>query len=191
MTTTQTLDAPARTQASASPAAATQPGRTEYLRVESPIGPLLLTGDGTSLTALHLPESGRTPPVDAGWIEADRAGGGVLAEAARQLGEYFAGERTTFDLPLAAEGTEFQQRVWAALRTIPYGATASYGEIAGRVGSPKASRAVGLANGRNPIAVVVPCHRVVGADGSLTGYGGGLPAKRTLLDLEAGLPLTG
>jgi methylated-DNA-[protein]-cysteine S-methyltransferase len=158
----------------------------EYLEVASPIGTLLLIGDGQHLTAVHLPESGRTPTVDPAWAQGDREGDGVLARAARQLGEYFAGERTSFDVPLAPEGTAFQQRVWDALRTIPYGATASYGEIAAQVGSPGASRAVGLANGRNPISIVVPCHRVIGADGSLTGYGGGLPAKRALLDLEGG-----
>jgi methylated-DNA-[protein]-cysteine S-methyltransferase len=181
MTMTQTHDAGAGLRECATDATG-----TDYLEVASPIGALLLVGDGSSLTALHLPESGRTPPVDPAWAKADRDGDGVLARAARQLGEYFAGERTSFDLPLAAQGTAFQQRVWDALRTIPYGATASYGEIAAQVGSPGASRAVGLANGRNPISIVVPCHRVIGADGSLTGYGGGLPAKRALLDLEGG-----
>ncbi len=196
MSKTQTVDGPHATGARA---VGDQPDRArpaahssasphvEYREVPSPIGPLLLLGNGEQLTALHLPESGRTPPIDPSWTAA--ADVGVLAEAARQLGEYFAAERNTFDLPLAAEGTDFQRRVWAALRTIPYGATASYGEIAEQIGSPKASRAVGLANGRNPISIVVPCHRVIGADGSLTGYGGGLPAKRALLDLERGLPL--
>jgi methylated-DNA-[protein]-cysteine S-methyltransferase len=109
-----------------------------------------------------------------------------------ELDEYFAATRTSFDVEVAPTGTDFQVRVWAALRTIPYGTTTSYGELARQVGNPRASRAVGLANGRNPIAIIIPCHRVIGADGSLTGYGGGLPTKRHLLALEAGeatLPL--
>jgi len=104
----------------------------------------------------------------------------------RQLEEYFAGERTIFDIPLAPEGAPFEREVWRALEEIPYGETVSYGEIARRVGQPTAARAVGTANGRNPIAVIVPCHRVIGADGSLTGYGGGLERKRLLLELERG-----
>ena len=104
--------------------------------------------------------------------------------AIEQLDEYFSGERQDFDLPLAVAGTTFQQRVWAALREIPYGETESYGELAARIGSPGASRAVGLANGRNPIGIIVPCHRVIGASGSLTGYGGGIERKRQLLDME-------
>jgi methylated-DNA-[protein]-cysteine S-methyltransferase len=111
----------------------------------------------------------------------------VLAAARRQLERYFAGERTEFDLPLAPEGTEFQRAVWAGLGTIGYGETLSYGELADRIGRPNAQRAVGLANGRNPIAVIVPCHRVIGADGSLTGYGGGLDRKQRLLALEQGV----
>ena len=103
-----------------------------------------------------------------------------------QLDEYFAGERTAFDLPLRQEGSAFEQRVWTELLTIPYGQTASYGEIAARIGRPGMARAVGRANARNPIAIICPCHRVIGGDGSLTGYGGGLDNKRTLLDLEAG-----
>jgi methylated-DNA-[protein]-cysteine S-methyltransferase len=108
----------------------------------------------------------------------------VLADAAAQLKAYFAGQLTSFDLPVAPEGTGFQRTVWAGLRRIPYGETISYGELASRIGQPTASRAVGLANGRNPVAIIVPCHRVVGADGSLTGYGGGLDRKRFLLALE-------
>ena len=108
----------------------------------------------------------------------------ALGEARRQLTEYFAGARRAFDLPLAASGTPFQRRVWEALRRIPYGETISYGELARRIGKPTASRAVGAANGRNPIAIVVPCHRVIGADGTLIGYGGGLPVKEALLALE-------
>ncbi len=116
-------------------------------------------------------------------MEAVRA---VICECAAQLQEYFAGERTTFEVPLLMKGAEFERQVWQALRGIPYGQTVSYGEIARRVGQPSAARAVGLANGRNPIAVIVPCHRVIGADGTLTGYGGGLERKRLLLDLENG-----
>jgi methylated-DNA-[protein]-cysteine S-methyltransferase len=124
--------------------------------------------------------------IDPRWERRDDA----FADTRRQLAEYFAGERRAFDLPLSLDGNEFELRVWSALRDIDYGETASYGEIAARIGAPTAARAVGLANGRNPIAVIVPCHRVIGADGSLTGYGGGLERKRLLLDLEAGvLPL--
>jgi methylated-DNA-[protein]-cysteine S-methyltransferase len=108
----------------------------------------------------------------------------LLQKAAAQLGEYFAGRRRTFDLPLALRGTEFQLAVWRVLQTIPYGETRSYGEVAARAGNPRACRAAGMANNRNPIAIIVPCHRVIGADGSLTGYGGGLSVKRYLLDLE-------
>ena len=111
----------------------------------------------------------------------------MLAEATTQLREYFAGTRTSFELPLQMHGNTFEQRVWAALRTIPYGETASYGEIAAQIDAPGAARAVGVANARNPIAIVVPCHRVIGANGKLVGFGGGLPMKRALLDLEQGI----
>jgi methylated-DNA-[protein]-cysteine S-methyltransferase len=144
---------------------------------ESPVGPLRLESSGGELVALHLnakpgPENLEDP---------------VLAEATEQLRAYFAGERTRFDLPLATHGNTFEERVWAALREIPYGETVSYGEIAQRIGAPRAARAVGLANGRNPIAIIVPCHRVIGANGKLVGFGGGLPMKRALLDLEQGV----
>jgi methylated-DNA-[protein]-cysteine S-methyltransferase len=153
-----------------------------YCYVESPIGRLMLTSDGVSLTGLYMdvPEHN---PVPGDGFKLD-AGAGPLPEAVRQLGEYFAGKRRDFELPLALNGTEFQRRVWRALTEIPYGKTWSYGEQARRIGNPKASRAVGLANGRNPIAIVVPCHRVIGADGSLTGFGGGLERKRWLLAHE-------
>jgi methylated-DNA-[protein]-cysteine S-methyltransferase len=144
--------------------------------VESPVGPLLLTSDGTSLTRLLF-----DAPADPSWSTEPCA---VLDQATTQLAEYFAGGRTTFDLPLAPTGTPFQLTTWLALREIPYAQTINYGQLALRVGNAKASRAVGLANGRNPISIVVPCHRVIGADGSLTGYGGGLDRKRLLLDLE-------
>jgi methylated-DNA-[protein]-cysteine S-methyltransferase len=144
--------------------------------VDSPVGRLLLTSDGTSLTRLLF-----AAEPDPSWSTDPCP---VLDEAVRQLGEYFAGERRDFDLELDPVGTPFQLAVWAALRDIPYAETINYGQLAGRVGNPHASRAVGLANGRNPISIVVPCHRVIGANGSLTGYGGGLDRKRTLLELE-------
>ena len=144
--------------------------------VDSPVGPLLLTSDGSALTRLLFD----TEP-DPGWSTEPCA---LLDGVVAQLEEYFRGERTEFDVPLEPAGTPFQRGVWDALRTIPYAETINYGQLAGRVGNPRASRAVGLANGRNPISIVVPCHRVIGADGSLTGYGGGLDRKRTLLDLE-------
>jgi methylated-DNA-[protein]-cysteine S-methyltransferase len=160
---------------------------TEYYTVlDSPIGELHVVGDGKALTRLHM-QGGRTrAAIDPSW----RRDEGRFDEVRRQLDEYFAGKRRDFTLPLAMAGGIFERRVWEELRAIPYGSTASYGEIASRIGAPGAARAVGVANGRNPIAVIVPCHRVIGADGSLTGYGGGLERKRLLLDLEAGvLPL--
>jgi methylated-DNA-[protein]-cysteine S-methyltransferase len=153
---------------------------TLYTTVSSPIGELMLCGDDESLTALHLPGHWAKPA--AGWRRDDAR----FADVARQLEEYFAGERTTFDVRLRMLGGPFEREVWEELLRIPYGETTSYGEIAQRVGKPHASRAVGAANGRNPIAIIVPCHRVIGSDGSLTGYGGGLERKRALLDLEAG-----
>jgi methylated-DNA-[protein]-cysteine S-methyltransferase len=153
-----------------------------YVIVDSPIGRLLLQTDGASLTGLYMDVPGRPFP---GMNDAEEnANAGPLPEAARQLQEYFAGNRRDFDLPLRLSGTEFQQRVWRALTEIPYGETWSYGELAKRIGNPNASRAVGLANGRNPIAILVPCHRVIGADGSLTGYGGGVSRKQWLLAHE-------
>lgn len=146
----------------------------------TPIGELLLVSDGSSLTALQFDDARRGSPTQPAATDP------VLGRAAVQLGEYFAGERTSFDLPLAPVGTPFEQRVWEELRQIPYGETTSYGELAARIGEPGAARAVGRANGRNPIPVIVPCHRVIGADGSLTGFGGGLECKRALLDLERG-----
>jgi methylated-DNA-[protein]-cysteine S-methyltransferase len=155
---------------------------TLFTQMPSPIGLLTLTSDGHALTSVLFEDddSARRPP--DGWARDD----GALREPRRQLEEYFAGKRAAFDLPLAMHGTPFQMRVWSALRGIPFGATASYGEIARRIGSPGASRAVGGANHRNPIAIIVPCHRVIGANGSLTGYGGGEARKRKLLALESG-----
>jgi methylated-DNA-[protein]-cysteine S-methyltransferase len=159
---------------------------TLYDIVPSPIGELLLEGDGDALTGLHLPSSpggSVSPPAGPGWRRSPAA----LAAAASQLRAYFAGELRAFDLPLAPVGTPFQRAVWDALRAIPYGETTSYGELAALLGRPGSARAVGAANGRNPIAIVVPCHRVIGADRTLTGYAGGLDAKRTLLRLEGAL----
>jgi methylated-DNA-[protein]-cysteine S-methyltransferase len=149
--------------------------------VESPLGPLLLAAEDGALTLLWmspLPER-KTGAVNA----RDRA---VLAAASDQLEAYFAGDLTAFDLPLAPRGTSFQQRVWAALVEIPFGETVSYGSLATRLGRPGAARAVGLANGSNPISIIIPCHRVIGSDGRLTGYGGGIDRKAWLLDHEAG-----
>jgi methylated-DNA-[protein]-cysteine S-methyltransferase len=157
-----------------------------YTTFDSPIGELLAVGDGEALTRLQMQAGRRPVPIDPSWKRDDDA----LDPVRTQLEEYFAGARTTFEIPLAMIGNGFELSVWAALQEIPYGETVSYGAIARAIGHPTAFRAVGLANGRNPVAVIVPCHRVIGADGSLTGYGGGLERKRLLLDLEAGvLPL--
>ncbi len=150
--------------------------------VDSPVGPLTLVAEGQALAGLYMDEQ-RHLPADARQGELDDA---VLPGLREQLEAYFRGELTAFDVPLALVGTPFQQRVWAALWTIPYGTTWSYGRLAAEIGSPAASRAVGLANGRNPVGIVVPCHRVVGSTGRLTGYGGGMERKRFLLDLEQG-----
>jgi methylated-DNA-[protein]-cysteine S-methyltransferase len=152
-----------------------------YTRTQSPIGELLLVGDGRALHGLHMQEGRTAVSVQPEWRPADEP----FADVREQLSEYFSGERLDFELPLAPDGTAFQRRVWDALQEIPYGETTTYGELARRLGRPSASRAVGLANGRNPIAVIVPCHRVIGSDGSLTGYGGGLERKRFLLEREA------
>jgi methylated-DNA-[protein]-cysteine S-methyltransferase len=153
-----------------------------YTSLDSPIGELLLVGDGESLHGLYMQDGRKPARVAAHWQCAPAPFAGVRA----QLHEYFAGERAKFDIALTLRGNAFERRVWHALQEIPYGETASYGEIARRVGHPAAARAVGVANARNPIAVIVPCHRVIGADGRLTGYGGGLERKRLLLDLEKG-----
>lgn len=157
-----------------------------YTTLPSPIGELLLVGDGHALHRLSMQAAPRRQRIDPRWEQRSEAFAGV----SDQLREYFAGARRSFDTELALVGNPFELRVWDALRQIPYGETVSYGSIAAGIGQPNAARAVGLANGRNPVAVIVPCHRVIGADGSLTGYGGGLERKRLLLDLEAGvLPL--
>jgi methylated-DNA-[protein]-cysteine S-methyltransferase len=153
-----------------------------YGFIDSPIGSLLVSGErtdaGTNVTGLYIPGHDRRP--DSSWIPDDDA----FTELRRQLGEYFAGERRDFDLLTEVPGTPFQRLVWSELRRIEYGHTASYGEVALAIGAPSASRAVGGANGRNPISIIVPCHRVVGSNGLLTGYGGGLSAKSWLLDHE-------
>jgi len=154
-----------------------------YHAFDTPIGTLRLVGGEDSIDCIDLPNRAVEPPDPAWTPSADRLPA-ALAEAKRQIEEYFAGERQDFDLPLSPQGTAFQRRVWAELRRIPFGETISYGELAARIGKPSASRAVGAANGRNPLPVVVPCHRVIGSDGRLTGFGGGLPTKQALLDLE-------
>jgi methylated-DNA-[protein]-cysteine S-methyltransferase len=152
--------------------------RTLYSRMNSPIGELLLRSDGTCLTGLFMrPQGVRVN----GWTRDEAA----LKPARQQLEAYFAGELKDFALPFQGRGTDFQQTVWKALCAIPYGETLSYGELARRIGQPTAARAVGLANGQNPISIIVPCHRVIGANGTLTGYGGGLPRKKWLLAHEA------
>ncbi|OBG88000.1 cysteine methyltransferase [Mycobacterium sp. E3298] len=151
----------------------------EYRTIDSPIGPLTLAGQDSVLTMLRMVDQ-TYEPSRTGWAP----NATVFNEATDQLNAYFAGELTEFDFDFELRGSEFQRRVWKALQTIPYGETRSYGEIAEQIGAPGSARAVGLANGHNPIAIVVPCHRVIGANGSLTGYGGGLDRKRTLLALE-------
>ena len=157
-------------------------------RLASPIGELVITASDCGLTAVWFPGKGpiAAAPSDDGGAPAHA----VLARASEQLAEYFAGTRTTFDLPLDAGGTAFEQRVWEALGTIPYGTTTSYGELARRLGDVRATRAVGAANGKNPIPIIVPCHRVIGANGALTGFGGGLDRKRWLLEHEGALTTT-
>lgn len=150
-----------------------------YRIVDSPIGPLTLAGRDDRLMHLRMVEQTYEPSRD-GWEPDDSA----FPEAAAQLAAYFAGDCTTFDVEIDLEGTAFQRRVWEALLTIPYGETRSYGDIARQIGAPGAFRAVGLANGHNPISIIVPCHRVIGSNGNLTGYGGGVERKKTLLHLE-------
>lgn len=150
-----------------------------YRTIDSPIGPLTLAGHDGRLTNLRMVDQ-TYEPSRADWNRADSA----FEEVVRQLDAYFAGELCDFDVRLDLRGTEFQRRVWEALLTIPYGETRSYGQIALQIGAPGAARAVGLANGHNPVAIIVPCHRVIGAAGKLTGYGGGLDRKQTLLTLE-------
>lgn len=167
--------------------------RLVFCEIESPVGPLLLAGDRDALHVLSfgiLPAGGRQKlqisrprEIDASWQPDTK---GVLNAVRKELDQYFAGRRKTFSTPVAFSGTPFQTTVWQELRRIPYGETISYLELAKRIDNKKAVRAVGMANGANPIAIIVPCHRVIGSNGSLTGFGGGLPTKRALLELEQG-----
>jgi methylated-DNA-[protein]-cysteine S-methyltransferase len=154
----------------------------QYTSMDSPIGELLLLGDEQALHGLYMQDGRKPTRIASDWEQNPEP----FADAMEQLAEYFDGRRTEFDMALVMDGNPFERRVWSALREIPYGETVSYGEIARRVERPSAARAVGMANGRNPIAVIVPCHRVIGADGTLTGYGGGLERKQLLLELERG-----
>ncbi|MBB6428901.1 methylated-DNA--[protein]-cysteine S-methyltransferase [Algisphaera agarilytica] len=159
---------------------------TAHTTINSPVGPLRLCATDTHLTRIDFVHGRKITPLPDDATAVQHADDHpVFVETARQLAAYFAGESETFDLPLAPQGTEFQLRVWQQLRLIPFGTTISYGQLAQRLGQPNASRAVGLANGNNPLSIVVPCHRVIGADGSLTGFGGGIDTKRQLLELES------
>lgn len=157
--------------------------RTYFSTIDSPIGKILLVSDGESLTRLAMEEQKYFSGVQDNWRRDDK----IFKEARAQLEAYFAGDLQEFDLPLAPQGSEFQLEVWQALQDIPYGKTESYGSLAKRVDSPKGARAVGLANGHNPISIIVPCHRVIGANGKLTGYGGGIERKRWLLEHEGAI----
>ena len=173
---------------------------TYYITVKSPIGKLLLTSDGEAVTGIYMEEHEGGPQALSGFSASaspaaaftslptlsweDGGAVPVLQEARRQLDAFFDGKRESFDLPLKPAGTPFQRTVWDELTRIPFGKTISYGELAKRIGQPAASRAVGLANGKNPIAIVIPCHRVIGANGTLTGYGGGIDRKKWLLEHE-------
>jgi methylated-DNA-[protein]-cysteine S-methyltransferase len=152
-----------------------------YTTIESPVGPLLLAGEVDGLRLVHFASGRRPKPLRSNWVENETP----FREVKHQLQQYFAGKRKDFELPLVLEGTEFQLLVWRNLQKIPYGETVSYGQLARRIGSPDAARAVGLANGSNPIPIIIPCHRVIGSNGDLTGFGGGLPIKKKLLELES------
>lgn len=151
-----------------------------YCYLDTPIGDLLLAGDEEALCLIGFPEGAMRREPEAEWIFSEKP----FADALEQLSSYFAGERKTFDLTLNPGGTEFQLRVLEELQKIPYGTTRSYGDVAKRIGRPKAVRAVGAANGRNPIPIIIPCHRVIGSSGAMTGFGGGIPTKEALLRLE-------
>jgi methylated-DNA-[protein]-cysteine S-methyltransferase len=154
-----------------------------YDYYDSPFGQMLLTANDEALTGLHYVGEKYYPEIAAGWQR--QASAKLIVRARKQLDEYFAGKRKDFDLTVDPAGTEFQRVVWRALQKIPYGTTTNYGTLAQRIGKPSASRAVGAANGRNPISIVIPCHRVIGANGDLTGYAGGMERKDALLRLEA------
>jgi methylated-DNA-[protein]-cysteine S-methyltransferase len=153
---------------------------TCYTYIDTPLGPLLVQGDGDFVTGLFMPNHKGWPGLEASWQQTDAPFAAVRA----QLGEYFAGARQQFDVPLKLSGTPFQQQVWQELLRIPFGGTITYAELAARVGKPAGARAVGHANGRNPVAIIVPCHRVIGANGKLTGYAGGMDKKQWLLAWE-------
>jgi methylated-DNA-[protein]-cysteine S-methyltransferase len=159
----------------------TQTSTMSYTSMESPIGPLLLAGNERGLSVVHFVNGRRPKSPPRTWVEDKKP----FKEVVRQLLAYFEGKLKEFELPLVLEGTEFQLRVWRNLQKIPYGETVSYGQLAKRIGSPDAARAVGLANGSNPIPIIIPCHRVIGSNGDLTGFGGGLPIKKKLLALES------
>ena len=159
---------------------------TQYARIVTPLGTLFATAVGGALTGLYYEGGRHAPEISRAWVE-DRAAA-PLAECARQVAEYLEGKRRAFDLPLAPEGSEFQRRVWIEIARIPYGETVSYAQLARRSGAPGAARAAGAATGRNPLSIIVPCHRVVGTDGSLTGYAGGIERKTRLLEIEGALP---
>ena len=154
-----------------------------YCYLDGPVGVLLIAGTEHAVHSISFPKDGKARIPEAGWTESDD---GAVGRAARQLREYFEGRRKSFELALEPDGTAFQRAVWERLREIPYGKTISYGELARRVGKPKAARAVGAANGANPLPIVVPCHRVIGSNGGLTGFGGGVSVKAALLELEQG-----
>lgn len=158
---------------------------TIYTHMDSPVGPLLLAADNDGLRLIEFASPRHPATRGRDWHEGSSE---VLAETRAQLAAYFNGDRRDFDLPLSPRGTPFQRDVWLALQRIPYGETISYAALATWIGKPSATRAVGAANGRNPLPIVVPCHRVIGTDGSLTGFGGGLPTKQFLLALEGALP---
>lgn len=156
--------------------------RMHYTMMKSPVGPLLLAGDERGLRLIHFSAGRRPVSPQRDWVE----NAAPFKDVVRQLQAYFEGKRRKFDVPLILEGTEFQLLVWRNLQKIPYGETVSYGQLARQIGSPEAARAVGLANGSNPIPIIIPCHRVIGSNGDLTGFGGGLPVKKKLLSLESG-----
>jgi methylated-DNA-[protein]-cysteine S-methyltransferase len=155
-----------------------------YARIDTPLGKLLATAEDDRLTGLYFDGQAHAPTPRAEWKE-EKAGAGLFEQCARQVGEYLGGKRHAFELPLAPAGTEFQQRVWREIARIPFGETLTYAELARRAGAPGSARAAGAATGRNPLSIVVPCHRVVGAAGALTGYAGGIERKERLLALEA------
>ena len=158
----------------------------KYARFVTPLGTLFATAAGGALTGLYFEGGRHAPGISAAWIEDHAAA--PLAECALQVKEFLRGERQRFDLPLAPEGSEFQRRVWIEIARIPYGETLTYAELARRAGAPGSARAAGAATGRNPLSIIVPCHRVVGTDGSLTGYAGGIERKTRLLEIEGVLP---